>query len=250
MKQITNNLKFMAIFLFLVLGVTLIAQDKNDFETKMKSLKGKVEKVTVKVDGKDVMFEGDEAERITKLFSAGGNIMFMSKKDAKADGKEYTVVLKSNGKDDETEKEIKKKLEFDVIGGAKKIKITTIKDGKEETKVYEGEEAEKFLKENGKGKTYGFKIDKEDGDDKEIQVYVSGDDAKLKDHMIWVGKSKKEDGDCSCCKCCNNESKHSKMTIRKFDKDSDEVEVIIKKLSDDDKAKKEVKKEVKKEEKK
>ncbi|MEW6652149.1 MAG: hypothetical protein AB1394_01640, partial [Bacteroidota bacterium] len=64
-----SQLKTAIIMLLVVLGIALNAQEK-ETKDKLDNLKGKVEKVTIKVDGKEVVFEGKEAERIAKAAKA------------------------------------------------------------------------------------------------------------------------------------------------------------------------------------
>lgn len=57
----TNKSKFFTIMVLVLIGVfslTLFAQEKEESKSKLDQLKGKVEKITVTVDGKDVVFEG------------------------------------------------------------------------------------------------------------------------------------------------------------------------------------------------
>ena len=65
----TNKSKFIAmltIILLALFSIAISAQDKEKPNSKMDQLKGKIEKITVKVDGKDVVFEGKEAEKLAK----------------------------------------------------------------------------------------------------------------------------------------------------------------------------------------
>jgi hypothetical protein len=264
MKNI-NQLKTVLIMLLLVLGITLNAQDKV-IKDKIADLKGKIEKVTFKVDGKDVVFEGKEADRIAKFARAAvqSNAFVFSTDDE--DGmpgvKKRIKVIKSGGNaefdvmtsddfDWKTDKD-QKKVKVEIKDGKKNITVTTNKDGKEETKTYEGEEAEKFLKEQeGEGniKVYMKKLDDDDSDD----------ECEDEDHLIMFNK--KMGGGCSCCcsNSCGSGMRHMKimkggkgnMMWKMMDDDDNEkkVQVIVEKKSDKKKELKETK-ETKKEEKK
>lgn len=239
MKERSNAIKLAAFVLFLVLGFSLYAQEKNEFKDKLKSLDGKIEKVTIKVDGKDVVFEGKDAEKLveivkpgdhkkmvwvssgpgSKLMHMGGNKM---KVFSMTDEDDFEF---GDGNGDQ------KKVKVEIEDGKKKVTVTTMKEGKEETKTYEGEEAEKMLKEEGATKKFNIKIDDED--------------CELQDHMIMMRSHSGIGSGCGKC-CCGGGhswsvgSKH--MIIKEFDGDDDkDVQVIIKKKKD-----KEEKKEVKK----
>lgn len=265
MKKIFQ-LKTALIVLFLILGITLNAQDK-EAKDKLADLKGKVEKVTIKVDGKDVVFEGKEAERIAALAKATGEAKlvhgFKLDESAMSGAKKHVRIFKNGGdkqftvisSDDLDMKagENEKKVKVEIVDGKKNITITTNKDGKEETKTYEGEEAEKFLKEDG-GDGNVKVIVKKLGDDDEC-------DSEGTDHMIFFDE-KTYGGGCSCCckNSCNSKGKShmkmmhggkGKMMWKMMDDDSDgkEVHVIVEKKVDKKKELKETK-ETKKEEKK
>jgi hypothetical protein len=221
----TFTKKLFVITLFFLLGnfsLTILAQDKkDDLDKKLDQLKGKVEKLTVKVDGKDVVFEGKDAEGLAKKLRAFGkmpNMVWLSDEDGKFEGKDGNVIMyRFNKKGDEFNVEAKgdetKKVEVKIEDGKKKVSITTFKDGKEETKTYEGEEAEKFLNENEKDGKFKIMVDGEPG---------------TGDQMIFFNK-KLDDGDGCCCCKGRMSMKHfspgkgKKIIIEKIEKDSKET---------------------------
>ncbi|MFA7421812.1 MAG: hypothetical protein WCZ90_19165 [Melioribacteraceae bacterium] len=251
------------IMLFLALGISLNAQDK-EAKDKLADLKGKVEKVTIKVDGKDVVFEGKEAEQIAKLARVTGKthaFAFSTDDDTPGtkkrikiftnDGDEHFNVMTSDKLDWEGDGD-QKKVKVEIKDGKKNITVTTKKDGKEETKTYEGEEAEKFLSTEGG-----------DGTVKVIMKKVGDDECESEDaENVIVFNKKIDGGGCNCCcksSCKSGEMNHikmmhggkGKMMWRMMDDDSDEkeVHVIVEKKVDKKKELKETK-ETKKEEKK
>lgn len=264
MKKI-NQLKTALIMLFIVLGITLNAQDKES-KDKLADLKGKVEKVTIKVDGKDVVFEGKDAERIAKIAKATGEskaFVFSTDEDDAPGMKKRIKVYTSGGdskfdvvtSDDFDWKADgdQKKVKVEIKDGKKSITVTTNKDGKEEIKTYEGEEAEKFLKEqgeNGKVKVIMKKVGDDECEDTECED---------EDHVVMFNK--KIGGGCNCCcksSCNSGGMSHMKMMrggkgnmMWKMmdDDDEKEVHVIVEKKMDKKKELKETK-ETKKEEKK
>ncbi|MDP2035932.1 MAG: hypothetical protein Q8L04_01005 [Ignavibacteria bacterium] len=261
MKKI-NQLKAVLIMLFLVLGVTLYAQDKES-KDKLVDLKGKVEKVTIKVDGKDVVFEGKDAERIAKIAKATGEsrAFIYSTDDDNAPGMKKRIKVFTSGggskcnvvTSDDFDCKVEgnqKKIKVEIRDGKKSITVTTNNDGKEETKTYEGEEAEKFLKdqgEDGKVKVFMKKLGDDECEDTECED---------EDHVVMFNK--KIGGGCNCCcksSCNSGGMSHMKMMhggkgnmMWKMmdDDDEKEVKVIVEKKMDKKKELKETKKEEKK----
>ena len=187
---LSNKSKFLLMLTIILLGLfslTLFAQEEDQTKSKLEQLKGKVEKITVKVDGKDVVFEGKEAEKLAKQFTQkrtvkiitdGGDDLF-----TEGDAKVFTV--KSDGEDDEADINCKDKKEVKVeIKNDKKIvTVTTTKDGKEETKTYEGEEADKLLKEENGSKNFS--------------LFLGGDEDMSKRKVMVLSSN---DDNCCCCK--------------------------------------------------
>lgn len=214
--------KLFVIAFFFLLGIfslTLFAQDKkDDLDKKLDQLKGKVEKLTVKVDGKDVVFEGKDAESLAKKLRTFGkmpNMVWLSDEDGELAGKDGNVMMyrfNKLGKEFKVDAvgEENKKVEVKIEDGNKKVTVTTIKDGKEETKTFEGEEAEKFLKENEKVGKFKILVDKEPG---------------MGDHMIFFNKKLDDEDGCCCCKG-RMSMKHfspgqgKKIIIEKIEKDA------------------------------
>lgn len=221
-KVFTKKLIVIAIFFLLGLfNLTILAQDKkDDLEKKLDQLKGKVEKLTVKVDGKDVVFEGKDAQDLAKKLQTLGklpNMVWLSDEDGKFESKDGNILMyrfkNKDGKIDvDAVGEENKIVEVKIEDGKKKITVTTNKDGKDETKTYEGEEADKFLKENEKGGKFKIMIDGEGVGDK----------------MIFFNKQLDDEDGCCCCKGkmkMNHFSpgKGKKIIIEKKEKDSKET---------------------------
>lgn len=230
----TNKSKSLAIMVLVMMGffsLTLFAQEKAESKSKLDQLKGKVEKITVKVDGKDIVFEGKEAQKLADQMRSEKRIKIISEGNLKGvkegDGKVFVFRSKNEGDDSDIKGgKVTKKINVEDKDGKKVVTITTTTDGKEETKTYEGEEAEKFLKdENGM---------------KHITVTLNDGDDKSQDRVIYFNK--KTDGRMGmrggCCCCGNGEGmakmKHmsgkgmKKMIIKKYDdndKESEENEV-------------------------
>ncbi|KAF0150555.1 MAG: hypothetical protein FD143_2558 [Ignavibacteria bacterium] len=238
-----NCLKTTVIMLLVVLGVALNAQEK-ETKDKLANLKGKIEKVTIKVDGKDVVFEGKEAEQIAKIAKAAGVIKALAvttdEEDVTVSGKKKKIKIYTSGgasccvantcEDIDLKKDgVQKKVKVEIKDGKKNVTVTTSKDGKEETKTYVGEEADKFIAEEGG-----------DGKVKVIMKKVCGDETTDKDHLICVDKNIKD----SCCKnyckhCGKEQAKikqcgkgNIKWKMKCSDSNDKEVHIIIDKKKD------------------
>lgn len=220
----TDKSKFFAIMIILTLGLfsmAIFAQEKDETKSKLDNVKGKIEKLTIKADGKDVVFEGKDAEKLVSMLKSGPRkeFTFQSKDGKKMKmGGGNVVMFRSDDNDaDEKNSENNKKVKVEVNDGNKKITVTTIKDGKEETKVYEGEDAEKFLKEENGMKHFNIKID--------------GDEDMSKEHVMFY---KQMDGNgCGCCCCGGN-----KMMMRSHSSGKGMRHMIIEEKEDDEKSEK------------
>lgn len=169
MKSLKNIILPLLALFVLFSSNSLFSQEKgkSELDKKIAELKGKVEKITVKVDGKDVVFEGKDAENLVKKMKSGGLSSFAySIGSGKAKSKAYTIIsgdmddiknvdaedfvvsLSNNGDEGKETKNIKVKK---VDGKLKLNLIETDKDGNKVEKNLEGEEAEKYLKENNDG---------------------------------------------------------------------------------------------------
>lgn len=232
----TDRSKFLTIMAIILLGLfslTIFAQEKGESKSKLDKLKGKVEKITVKVDGEDVVFEGKDAKELTEKIKAGKRIKIFTSEDLEeveeCDGNVMVISSKSKIDDFDSKSDgVKKKIKVEVNDGKKVLTVTTTKDGKEEIKTYEGDEADKFL-------------ESEDG---LTNVWISADgkDGKSKDHMIYFnrkmgGKKMSKHGCDCCCGGCKMEitsmhgkTPHKMMMMMKSEKNDDkDVEVIIEK---------------------
>jgi hypothetical protein len=237
----TNKSKFFTMMILVLMGVfsiAIFAQGKEESQSKLDQLKGKVEKITVKVDGKDVVFEGKEAQKIADQLRDQKKIKVFSYKDRKPGEDDEDNVMFFRSKDKKNSNfEFKtddnaKKVEVENKDGKKTITVTITKDGKEETKTYEGEEAEKFLKDE-KGM-------------KHISVTLNDDENMPQDHMIYFdkkmgGKMGMRSG-CCCCGEGNGMTKMRRMTmpgkgmkkmiIREDDNDKESVEKEVEKKTE------------------
>lgn len=167
---------FVIIFTFLSLNICAQEKEKSGLNKRLSEIKGKVDKVTVQVDGKDVVFEGKEAEKLVKRmktsnanralsYSIGKNfkiphVAITTNDDLEeieeAEGLDHNIVLSFTGGDDLDNG--MKTIKLEKKEGKTKLTVTTEdENGKEVTKEYEGEEADKYLEENNIGVFKNFK---------------------------------------------------------------------------------------------
>ena len=176
-------MKKMILPVFVLLVIPFLTNAQSVVHKMLKDIKGTVDEIIIKSDGKEYTFSGDEAE---KLFSA-------MKEDKKKkhfqfftdDGKVITrdslkkkIVIKNLGKDlDDDEDNILvfidedgdlhegdvNKLEKNIIvsenDGKKVVKVTINEDGKENVEVYEGKAAEEYLEKMKSEKEFDVKVD-------------------------------------------------------------------------------------------
>lgn len=230
----TDRSKFFTMMVLILLGLfslTLFAQDKEETRSKLDQLKGKVERITVKVDGKDVVFEGEDAQKIADKMKSEKRIKIFSSGDLEkiGEGDDHEMVFRSKAKGrdfDFKAGDIKKKIKVEDKDGKKVVTITTMKDGKEETKTYEGDEAEKFLN--------------EEKEMKHITVTMDNDEDMSNDHMVYfkrkMGNKRMSIHGRGCCGgSCGKEmapmhgKTPHKMMMKKMDCDEKDSDVIIEK---------------------
>ncbi len=218
----SNKLKIVTIIILVTLGfftANLFAQDKSELKEKLNNLKGKVEKLTVKVDGRDVVFEGKEAEKLVQKLREPmpKHLRWISEEDM-GEGPNHDITWVSGDSDDIdiSADNMQKKIKVEDKDGKKKVTVTTMKDGKEETKVYEGEEADKFLKDEQSSHKMKFIFE---GD-----TNMSGKNMMYFKHRIPH----------RCCCCCEDE-----MPMRMMFKHDKGMKKIIIKEHDDKKIDKE-----------
>lgn len=221
----TNRSKFLAIMIIMILGffsMKILAQEKDETKSKLDNLKGKIEKLTIKADGKDVVFEGKDAENLVGMLKSGQHKGFMYKND---DGKmmkmrgSKVMMFRSEDNDADEKEGDNKKVKVEVNDSGKKITVTTMKEGKEETKVYEGEDAEKFLKE-----------EKEENGMKHFNIKIDDDEDMPRDRKMFFQQM--EGNSCGCSCCCGE-----KM-MRKYSPGKNMKHMIIEEKEDDEKSEK------------
>lgn len=168
--------KNFAIVIMLLLSVLVLnAQEKkeNSLDSKLKEVKGKVQKIVITSDGKQTVFEGDEAQKLFQKFSESAGERKLVWINENGDSmktsstkKKFHIIEDNDGDASSVNKNVRvEKVDGDMI-----VTVETEKGGESEVKVYKGEEAEKFLQEEKAGGKFNVKVMKPRG----------------KKHMIWL----------------------------------------------------------------
>lgn len=208
------------IILFLF-SIIISAQDDNDVNEKIDNIKGDISKIVITTDEGDVVFEGKDAKKLFKKMKKTNVVTWVSEDDNdftfSADGKNVMVfksddgeehIIKSNGEEEkiiifkgndihdidmlEDKKLLKINVEVDSVDENKKVTITTIEDGDEKVEVYEGEEADEYLKKMKKDNSFTLELEV-DSDDDHVWVHKSkGESSIEKDVKVEIVDGKKK----------------------------------------------------------
>lgn len=175
---------------------------QENLKEKLNKIEGSVDKITITADGKEYMFEGDEAEKLFNNLKRNSNHSFVwntsedksgKKKviilDADADSDEIEiesdndniVIVKTDGDFDEVSDGIQKKVKVEVEDGNKTVTVTTKENGEEKTEVYSGKEADEYIEK--------MKAENKDFD---ISIESKTDGKKVKKIIIETEKDVKE----------------------------------------------------------
>ncbi len=168
-------MKKMLLPVLILLIIPFLVNAQSDVHKMLKGIKGSVDEIIIKSDGKDYVFRGEEAEKIfTRLrLSSGKNVMFIHKDDDEhgekkvkrikvhvdSDEDEDLIWIDENGErkilddddlfefheDDTVIDGNHKKIKVEIKDDSKKVTVTTIEDGIEKVEVFEGEDAEKYI---------------------------------------------------------------------------------------------------------
>lgn len=215
--KLNGTLKFVLIIISLILGLTLINIEAQTKETKekLKEIED-ASKIIITTESGNVVFEGKDAKALLKKMKSGSNLSkfkFFSSKDFgdenimffKGDSGEFEFDILVEDEDNDFEwfgDEDGERIEVRKEDGELKVIHKKNVEGKEETKTYEGEEAEKYLEELKKDKNIDFSWD----DDKTI---IIGDKSK-----VWV-----------------SDDNSNEIKVRVESKvDQDKKQIIIKKI--------------------
>jgi molybdopterin-binding protein len=186
----SNQTKLFTIILLMMVSFIIVkAQDKKEdpLKTKLDQIKGKIEKLTITVDGKDIVFEGKDAEKLAERLKGGmihKRIRITDDEGGMSEIEGDDAMMFHMKDEGDNPGDVKKNVKVEINDGKKKVTVTTTKDGKDEIKVYEGEDADKFLKEEKSAKR--------------IKVMVDDEDMPMLNHRRMM-RMEGEDGCCCCC---------------------------------------------------
>lgn len=175
---------------------------QENLDEKIDKIDGSVQKITITADGKEYLFEGDEAEQLFKNIKRKSSKSFVwnssddesSKKkiviiDGDGESKEIeiesddenVVIVKTDGDFDDVTDGIQKKVKVEVEDGNKKVTVTTKENGEEKTEVYEGKEADEYIEK--------MKAENKDFD---ISIENKTDGKKVKKIIIETNEEEKD----------------------------------------------------------
>jgi len=186
-----------AIFVFTFGFAYSNAQSK--LSEKLDDVKGKIDKITIHTDEGDVVFEGKDAEKLFGRMKNSKQIKVRIDNDGESDNSlEKKIIIKRSPNDSLSEdfdlmefndfdddemafgsdSTFEKKIIVKNENGGKKVTVTTIENGKEKTKVYEGDEADKFIKEHQGDKEFNIKIENGDKNKKIKKIIIEKEEEK------------------------------------------------------------------------
>jgi len=197
MKQLYITIALI-FFTPLLINANLNAQEKlND---KINKIDGEIQKITITADGKEYLFEGDEAEKLFKNMKRSSSHSFVWNTSDDESTKKKVIILDADGENEVIEIEseddnvyiikkdkdldsesdgITKKVKVEVEDGNKKVTVTTKENGEEKTEVYEGKEAEEYIeKMKAENKDFNISID-EDKDGKKVKKIIIETDKEV-----------------------------------------------------------------------
>jgi hypothetical protein len=193
----------------LLLSPIHLGQDK--IEDKLNEIKGTADKIVITSDGKEYVFEGNDADVLFEKMKGKSRHSFLWKSSDDDKTKKKVIVLNSDGekevivrqdsfgditgddddddivikRDDDSESmegDFDKNINVEIEDGNKKVTVTTKENGEEKTEVYEGKEADEYLE----------KL-KDENKDLEISVDKEHDGKKVKKIIIKTEKEEAED---------------------------------------------------------
>ena len=193
--------KFFILILFttLILIPSQFAQEK--LKDKLDKIDGSIDKITITSEGKEYLFEGNDAEELFKMIKrkSSHNFVWNTSDDDKSkkkviildsDGENEVIEITGEGDDDIIIKKhkdfdsdingITKKVKVEVENGNKIVTVTTKENGEEKTDVYEGQEADEYIEKM-----------KSENDDFDIIINKDSDDKKVKKIIIKTEKEEK-----------------------------------------------------------
>jgi len=163
-KEIVMKNLILPLLIFLIIPFIVSAQ--SDTQKILEDIKGKVDEITIKSEGNEYTFSGDEAAKLFSTMKENKKVKSFS--FITRDGKEFSddslskkiIIKKSDGdmdddilvfidEDFDSEDADIHKIEKKIIVSGEKdkkvVKVTTTSNGEEKTEIYEGKTADEYL---------------------------------------------------------------------------------------------------------
>jgi hypothetical protein len=195
------NPKYFKMLLTLAAAFLIIPEitSQEKLDDKISKIDGAVERITITADGKEYVFEGEDAEKLFKKMKRNQvqSFVWNSSDDGEKkivilnaasdddeigvkDGDENVLIIKTDKDLDDVDDGITKKVNIVVEDGNKKVTVSTKENGEEKTEVYEGEEAEEYLeKMDAESDELDILIEKESG--KKVKKIIIETEKEAKD---------------------------------------------------------------------
>lgn len=167
--------KLQLVMVFIFFGLLSVNAQSKETKEKLKNLNSDVEKITITTSDDEIEISGEDALKLVNKMIAENHFMVKKMHHGK---KGKNMVFFEKGDNDKDCKEIKINVEVDDNDSGKVIIIKKTIDGKETVQEFKGEDALKFIEENG-DEEHGIKFISEDG---EKHVVVNLDD----DDIHWI----------------------------------------------------------------
>lgn len=197
MKRLNTTIALI-FFTALLINANLNAQEKlND---KINKIDGEIQKITITADGKEYLFEGDEAAKLFEKMKSSKSQSFVWNSSDDESTKKKVIILDADGENEVIEIEseddnvyiikkdkdldtvsdsITKKVKVEIEDGNKKVTVTTKENGEEKTEVYEGKEAEEYIeKMKAENKDFNISIE-ENKDGKKVKKIIIETDKEV-----------------------------------------------------------------------
>ncbi len=211
MNSVRKYFAILASLSFLFAAINLSAQNKKDnsWKSKLKQVKGDVQKIVITTEDGETTFEGQAAKEMLKRIKreskremkvefigdddSDGENVYVIKVDYDEDGEHHLgkdLVWVTESDDDSLNASTKMKINVEVENGEKEVTVTTTKDGKEYVKTYKGKEADEFLKKHN-GKNFNIQMM---GKGKHGNTFFFNKKNNKKGHKLWIQSDDDSDG--------------------------------------------------------
>lgn len=159
-KSINKKVVFVLTLILLGTSVVLIqAQEKKSIKDKLEEIKGEAKSITIETSEGKYNFKGDEARDLMKIIKQKRMFEFEKQISMFPDSDDTDIFVLHRGNmpkpnmfwfQSDLEDDGNKEIKVEKNDGKTTVTVITKVDGKEETKVLTGDEAEKYLEKENK----------------------------------------------------------------------------------------------------